>query len=104
MIAQVQIEAASSPIMTSFTTHPACQNSAQMESSPPGAARVVASMFLSVPVQPALDRVKAGRHASSTSFRTDPRCAEAGLFRAKFGERKAFRAPTFPPSFMDRQG
>ena len=44
MIAQVQIEAASSPIMTSLTTQPACQNKAQMESSPPGAASVIVSM------------------------------------------------------------
>jgi hypothetical protein len=38
-IAQVQIEASRRPIITSFTTQPACQNSDQIDNCTPGSAR-----------------------------------------------------------------
>src|SRR5436190_4721 len=44
MIAQVQIEAQSSPIMTSLTTQPACMNSAQIDKCAAGSASAMFSM------------------------------------------------------------
>ena len=44
MIAQVQIEAPSRPIITSLTTQPACKNSAQIDKCAPGSASAMFSM------------------------------------------------------------
>ena len=47
MIAQVQTEAPSRPIMTSLTTQPACMNSAQIDNCAPGSASAIFSIVYS---------------------------------------------------------
>src|SRR6185312_12716000 len=94
MIAQVQTEAHKSPIITSLTTHPACQNRAQTETSVTGAASVRVSMCGSslTILGDTLSLRRPKRFASrKNSGAYPPISAVQRLLRGKFGQRKAGR-------------